>query len=138
MRQYYPWIVILLFASAALISGCATITSYNDLAHRHYNYTNGNEQVTLEEWHALISELENFIRTDTESEKAADAQYVIASSWVWCIKAGDPEAPQRAISAFRRLIYTYPDSEHLPHAHYWIAQCYTLIGDPLEHHIITR
>ncbi len=129
MRQYYPWIVILLFAFAALISGCATITSYTDLAHRHYNYTNGNEQVTLEEWHALISELENFIRTDTESEKAADAQYVIASSWVWCIKAGDPEAPQRAISAFRRLIYTYPDSEHLPHAHYWIAQCYTLIGD---------
>ena len=45
------------------------------------------------------------------------------------IKSGDSEAPQKAISAFRRLIYTYPDSQHLPQAHYWIGRCYTLVGD---------
>ena len=77
----------------------------------------------------LISEFENVIRMDSESASADDAQYAIASCWVWRIKAGDSEAPQRAVASFRRLIYTYPDSEHLPQAHFWIARCYTLIGD---------
>lgn len=119
--------VILLLAS--LFSGCTTISSYNELASRHYDYTSGEKQATLDEWHGLISELENVIRMDAESASADEAQYAIGSCWVWCIKAGDSEAPQRAIAAFRRLIYTYPDSEYLPQAHYWIARCYTLIGD---------
>ena len=127
MRPYYLWTIILLFTG--LLTGCATTISYNDLANRHYDYTSGGKEATLEEWRALISELENYIRTDTENETADDIQYTIASSWVWCIKAGDSDAPQRAISAFRRLIYTYPDSEHLSNAHYWLARCYTLIGD---------
>lgn len=121
------WILILLFA--AFCSGCATTSSYDALTTRHYDYTSGEKHATLDEWHVLISELENVIRADAESASAGDAQYAIASSWVWCIKAGDSEAPQRAIAAFRRLIYTYPDSEHLPQAHYWIGRCYTLIGD---------
>ena len=127
MRPCFLWMVILLFA--VIFSGCATITSYNELADRHYDYTSGEKSATLDEWYTLISEYENVIRADAESPTADDTQYAIASCWVWCIKAGDPEAPQRAIAAFRRLIYTYPDSKHLPHAHYWIAQCYTLIGD---------
>ena len=127
MKPYNLWTIILLFRG--LLTGCATTISYNDLAHQHSNYTSGGKQATLEEWHTLISELENYIRTGTENETADDVQYTIASSWVWCIKAGDSDAPQRAISAFRRLIYTYPDSEHLPNAHYWLARCYTLIGD---------
>jgi N-acetylmuramoyl-L-alanine amidase len=102
---------------------------YNELADRHYEYTSGEKNTTLDEWYALISEFKNIIRDDTQSALADDAQYAIASSWVWCIKLGDAEAPQHAIAAFRRLIYTYPDSEHLPQAHYWIAQCYTMIGD---------
>lgn len=127
MKSCSIWIVILLLA--VLFSGCATMSSYNELAVQHYEYTSGEKQATLDEWHTLITELENVIRMDTESETADDAQYAIASSWVWCMKAGDSAAPQRAIAAFRRLIYTYPDSEHLPQAHYWIARCYTLIGD---------
>lgn len=127
MKPCSVWTVILLLV--AISSGCTTMPTYNELVDRHYDYTSGEKKATLDEWHGLISELENVIRTDAESESADDTQYAIASCWVWCIKAGDSEAPQRAIAAFRRLIYTYPDSEHLPQAHYWIARCYTLIGD---------
>ncbi|MDE0317013.1 MAG: N-acetylmuramoyl-L-alanine amidase [Candidatus Poribacteria bacterium] len=127
MKPCYVWIVILLLA--VISSGCTTMPTYNELADRHYNYTSGEKNATLDEWHGLISEFENVIRRDAGSESADDAQYAIASCWVWCIKAGDSEAPQSAIAAFRRLIYTHPDSEHLPQAHYWIACCYTLIGD---------
>ena len=127
MRPCNLWTIILLFT--ILFTGCATTISYNDLANRHYDYTSGEKQATFEEWHTLISELEQYIRTDTESETADETQYAIASSWVWCIKAGDADAPQSAISAFRKLIYTYPESKHLPQAHYWLAECYTLIGD---------
>ncbi len=119
--------VILLFAS--IYSGCSTITSYNELSDRHYEYTSGDKRATVDDWHTLISEFENIIHSNIEGVSADEVQYAIASCWLWCIKAGDPEALQQAISAFRRLIYTYPDSEHLPQAHYWIARCYTLIGD---------
>lgn len=127
MRPYYPCMVGLLLASIFL--GCSTITSYNELSDRHYEYTSGDKRATVGDWHTLISEFENLIRSDVEGVSADDVQYAIASCWLWCIKAGDPEAPQQAISAFRRLIYTYPDSEHLPQSHYWVARCYTLIGD---------
>ena len=127
MRPCNLWTIILIFS--VLLTGCATTTSYNELANRHYDYSSGEKEATLEEWHTLITELKHYIRADSESETADETQYAIASSWVWCIKAGDSEAPQHAISAFRRLIYTYPDSKHLPQAHYWLAKCYTLIGD---------
>ena len=129
MKLCPVWMIILLLA--VLSSGCATMSmpTYNQLADQHYNYTSGEKYATLDEWHTLITELEDVIRADTESASADDAQYAIASCWVWCIKEGDSEAPQSAIAAFRRLIYTYPDSGHLPQAHYWIARCYTLIGD---------
>ena len=127
MKSCPVWVTILLLA--VLFSGCNTMLSYNELSDRHYDYTSGEKHATLGEWHTLISEFENVIRMEAESETADDVQFAIASCWVWCIKAGDSEAPQSAIAAFRRLIYTYPDSEHLPQAHYWIARCYTLIGD---------
>lgn len=121
------WIPMLL--SAFLISGCSGMISYEDMTERHYTYTSGEKSATIDEWHELIAEFENIILTDENSELADDAQFAIASSWLWCIKAGDTQAPQKAISAFRRLIYTYPESEHLPKAHYWIARCYNHIGD---------
>ncbi len=127
MRPYNLWTIILSFT--ILLTGCAATLNYNELTNRHYDYTSGKKQATLEEWHTLITELEDYIRTDPKSETADDTQYAIASSWMWCIKAGDSEAPQRAISAFKRLIYIYPDSKHLSQAHYWLAKCYTLIGD---------
>ncbi len=127
MKPRSIWIVILLLA--VLFSGCATMSSYNELANRHYDYTSGEKSATLDDWYALISELETFIRTDAERATADAAQYAIGSGWIWCIQAGDTEAPKHAIAAFRRLIYTYPNSKYLPQAHYWIAHCYKLAGD---------
>ncbi len=127
MKPCSIWIVILLLA--VLFSGCATMSSYNELVDRHYDYTSGEKSATLDDWYALISELETFIRTDAESATADAAQYAIGSAWIWCIQAGDSETPKHAIAAFRRLIYTYPNSEYLPQAHYWIAHCYKLTGD---------
>ena len=127
MKPCLVWITIL--SLAVLSTGCATMPTYNQLADRHYTYTSGEKQATIDEWHNLISEFESIISTDTEGAITDDIQYAIASSWLWCIKLGDTDAPKRAIAAFRRLIYIYPDSEHLPQAHYWVAKCYTLIGD---------
>lgn len=109
--------------------GCVSIPKHNQLIDKHYAYTNAEKQTTLDEWYALISEFEKILQVDAQSDSADDVQFAIASSWVWCIKSGDSEAPQKAISALRKLIYTYPNSTHLPQAHYWIGRCYTLIGD---------
>lgn len=139
MRSCFIYMVVLVFIISV---GCTTIPSYNHLADRHYDYTSGEKEATLDDWYALISELETFVRTDANSATADVAQYAIGSSWIWCIQAGDSEAPKHAISAFRSLIYTYQNSEYLPQAHYWLAHCYTLIGDSARaiHHyqIITE
>ena len=127
MRPCYHCTYILL--AMLLFAGCATTIQHNHLAEKHHNYTRGIEKASLEDWHTLISELEHSKRPGVETQKADATQFAIASSWVWCIKFGDAEAPQHAISAFRKLIYTYTDSEYLPEAHYWLARCYTLVGD---------
>ncbi len=127
MKLCSVWIPALLIV--ILWTGCAGMLSYEEIAERHHNYTSGEKNATLDEWHTLIKEFQNILRTDENSELADDIQFAIASSWVWCIKAGDTQAPQQAISAFRRLIYTYPESEYLPQGHYWIGRCYSHIGD---------
>ncbi|MYF56166.1 tetratricopeptide repeat protein [Candidatus Poribacteria bacterium] len=131
------WIPVLMII--IISSGCAGILSYEEIAERHRTYTSGEKNATLDEWHELIHALEKFLHTDENSDSADEIQFAIASSWVWCIKAGDTQAPQHAIAAFRRLIYTYPDSEFRPQSHYWLARCYTHIGDSARaaHHYQT-
>lgn len=126
MKSYSLCMVFLLILC---FTGCVSIPKHNQLLDKHYAYTSGEEHTTLDEWYALISDFEELLQADANNETADDVQFAIASSWIWCIKSGDSEAPQKAISAFRRLIYTYPDSPHLPQAHYWIGRCYTLVGD---------
>lgn len=111
------------------VVGCVSIPKQNQLLDRHYSYTSGEKQTTIDEWYTLISDFEKLLQVDANNESADDLQFAIASCWVWCFKYGDSEAPKKAISAFRKVIYTYPNSTHLPRAHYWIARCYTLIGD---------
>lgn len=126
-RIHLLWLLIL---TSAIVPGCITsVSDYREASMRHYAYASGETPATLAEWHALISEFENVIRTDAHSASADDAQYAIASCWVWCIKAGDMEAPQQAIEAFQKLIHVYPNSQYVPHAHYWMGRCYTHIGD---------
>ena len=54
MKPCSVWTVILLLA--VLFSGCTTISSYNGLADKHYEYTSGEKNTTLDEWYTLISE----------------------------------------------------------------------------------
>lgn len=131
------WIPALLMAIFCI--GCAGKLSYEEAEERHQTYTSGEKNATLDEWYELIQALENFLHTDENSDSADEIQFAIASSWVWCIKAGDTQAPKHAIAAFRKLIYTYPESDFRPQAHYWLAQCYTHIGDSARaaHHYQT-
>ena len=68
------------------------------------------------------------IDTDPQGPFADDSQYAIASSWMWSIKNGDTEAPQKAIKALQELVHTYPNSPYVPYAHYWLGRCYDHIN----------
>ena len=130
MRLSYPCIVI--FALAIFCVGCASRTGYQQASARHYAYASGEKPATPAEWHALIADFERIIETDAQGEFADDAQYAIASSYVWCVKAGDAAAPQQAIAALGQLANNYPDSPHVAHAHYWQGRCYAHIDDAYQ------
>ncbi|MCG9130046.1 N-acetylmuramoyl-L-alanine amidase [Candidatus Poribacteria bacterium] len=125
----------LLGLSLAILAGCMGTSGYKEVSlyeaasQRHHAYATGKTPATAMEWRALISEFQKVIDADVQGPSADDAQYAIASSWIWGIKVGDTEAPQQAIKAFRRLVHTYPNSEYVPLAHYWLGRCYDYIGD---------
>lgn len=122
----------LLIFSLAVVSGCMSMSGYKEASLRHHAYATGTTPATAKEWRALISEFQRVIDADPKGTSADDAQYAIASSWLWSIKAGDTEAPHRAIEAFKKLIYTYPNSEYVPFAYYWLGRCYDAIGDDYQ------
>ena len=109
------------------------MASYQEASARHYAYASGEKPATSAEWHALIADFERIIQADAQSEKggefADDAQYAIAAAYVWCIKAGDAAAPQQANESLQKLANAYPDSPHVPNAHYWQGRCYAHIDD---------
>ena len=122
---------LLVFFLAA-VSGCMSMSGYKDASLRHHAYATGTTPATATEWRALISEFQRVIDADPKGSSADDAQYGIASSWLWRFKAGDTEASHRAIEAFKKLIYTYPNSEYVPFAYYWAGRCYDAIGDDYQ------
>ena len=126
------WYSCLLILSGAVLSGCVTLSGYEAAAVRHRTYTSGQTHATAAEWNTLISDFQEVIDTDPQSTSADDAQYAIASSWVWRIKTGAPEAPHQAIKAFQKLIRNYPHSPYVPQAHYWLGRCYVYIGDDYQ------
>lgn len=121
-----------------ILSGCMSMSGYKqaslyeEASLRHHAYAIGTTRATAAEWRALVSEFQKVIDADVQGPSADDAQYAIASSWIWSIKVGDTEAPQQAIKAFRKLIHTYPNSEYVPLAHYWLGRCYNYINDDYE------
>ena len=129
MKMYCSCLLIL---SLIMLSGCMSMPSYKEAAQRHYAYANGQTYATAAEWCALIPEFQKVIDTDPQGQMADDAQYAIASSWVWSIRTGDTEAPQQAIKAFQKLIRIYPTSQYVPRAHYWLGRCYDYIGDDYQ------
>ena len=128
----------LLGLSLAILSGCMSMSSYKEgslyeqASLRHQAYATGATRATAVEWRALVSEFQKVIDADVQGPSADDAQYAIASSWMWSIRGGDTEAPQQAIKALRKLIHTYPNSEYIPLAHYWLGRCYDYINDDYE------
>ena len=122
----------LLIFSLAVVSGCMSISGYKEASLRHHAYATGTTPATATEWRALISEFQRVIDADPKGPSADDAQYAIASSWLWSIKTGNTEASHRAIEAFKKLIYTYPNSEYVPFAYYWLGRCYNHIGDDYQ------
>ena len=128
----------LLGLSLAILSGCMSMSGYKEASLyeeaslRHHAYVTGTTRATATEWRALVAEFQKVIDADVQGPSADDAQYAIASSWMWSIKVGDTEAPQQAIKALRKLIHTYPNSEYIPLAHYWLGRCYDYINDDYE------
>lgn len=122
----------LLIFAFAVVSGCMSMSGYKEASLRHHAYATGTTPATATEWRALISEFQRVIDADPKGSSADDAQYAIASGWLWSIKAGDTEAPHRAIEAFKKLIYTYPNSEYVPFAYYWLGRCYDAIGNDYQ------
>ncbi len=125
----------LLALSLIVLSGCMSMPSYKEAAQRHSAYANGQTYATAAEWRALVPEFQKVIDTNPQGQMADDAQYAIASSWVWSIKTGDTddtEAPRRAIVAFQELIRTYPNSQYVPQAYYWLGRCYDYVGDDYQ------
>ena len=128
MKPCYPYMLILSLA-ICLTVGCMSMPGYKEVSERHHAYASGETLGTLSDWHTLISEYEAVLRMDAQGASADDAQYAIASCWIWCVKAGDPEAAHRAIEAFQKLIRTYPDSPYVPQAYYWLGRSYSHLGD---------
>ena len=129
MKTYCSYLLVL---SLIVLSGCVSIPNYKEAAQRHSAYTSGQTYATAAEWRALIREFQKIIDTDPQGQMADDAQYAIASSWAWSIKAGDTQAPWLAIQAFQELIHIYPTSQYVPQAHYWLGRCYDYVGDDYQ------
>ena len=119
----------LLIFAFAVVSGCMSMSGYKEASLRHHAYATRTTPATATEWRILISEFQRVIDANPKGASADDAQYAIASGWLWSINAGDTEASHRAIEAFKKLIYTYPNSEYVPFAHYWLGRCYDYIGE---------
>ncbi len=122
----------LLIVFLAVLSGCTSLSGYKEAALRHYAYASGEEDTTAEEWRELVSEFQHVISTDPRGPFADDAQYAVASSWMWSITTGDTRAPQEAIEAFQTLVRTYPNSPYVPHAHYWLGRCYAYVNQDYQ------
>ena len=129
MKTYCSYLLVLFLI---VLSGCMSIPNYKEAAQRHSAYASGQTYATAAEWRALIREFQKVIDTDPQGQMADDAQYAIGSSWIWCIKTGDTQAPWLAIQAFQELIHIYPTSQYVPQAHYWLGRCYDYVGDDYQ------
>lgn len=129
MKMCYSCLLILF---AVVLSGCVSTSAYKQASERHRAYAIGQTYATADEWHALVSEFQSIIDKDPQGPLADNAQYAIASSWVWNVRAGNTKASQQAIKALQKLIHTYPDSQYVPQAHYWLGRCYDYIGEDYQ------
>ena len=97
---------------------------YSAAAAKHYQFAHGEIASTEVEWEALIEEFQRAINTDTEGEWADDAQYAIASCWLWLGQWDEQPALDNAIAALTTLLQEYPDSLYAAEAYYWLGDCH--------------
>ena len=102
---------------------------YRAAAAKHYQLAHGEIPSTEAEWKSLIEDFQGAIDTDPEGKWADDAQYAIASCWLWLGQRNEQPALDNAIVAFKKLVQDYPNSPYTPEAHYWLGDCYDRLGD---------
>ena len=97
---------------------------YSAAAAKHYQFAHGEVPSTAAEWEILIEEFQRVIDTDAEGEWADDAQYAIASCWLWLAQRAEQPALDNAIAALTTLLQDYPDSPYIAEAHFWLGDCH--------------
>ena len=102
---------------------------YSAASAKHYQLAHGEIPSTEPEWESLIEDFQRAINADTEGEWADDAQYAIASCWLWLGQKNEQPALDNAINAFKKLLQDYPESPHAADTHYWLGDCYDRLGD---------
>ena len=102
---------------------------YRAAAAKHYQLAHGEIPSTEAEWKSLIGDLQGVIDADVEGEWADDAQYAIASCWLWLGQGDKQPALGNAISALKKAYQDYPDSPYAAEAHYWLGDCHYRLGD---------
>ena len=102
---------------------------YNVASAKHYQLAHGQIPSADQDWISLIEEFQRIIDADADGKWADDAQYAIASCWLWLGQSTERPPIDNAIDAFKKLIQDYPDSPHTAEAHYWLGGCYDRCGD---------
>ena len=105
-----------------------TSSLYRAAAAKHYQLAHGEIPSTEAAWGSLIEEFQGVINADTEGEWADDAQYAIASCWLWLGQRNEQSALDNAIAALKKLVQDYPNSPHAAEAHYWLGDSYDRLG----------
>ena len=103
---------------------------YSAAATKHYQLAHGEIPSTESEWASLIEKFQRAINADVEGEWADDAQYAVASCWLWLGQRNEQPALDNAIDALKKLLQDYPNSPYAAEAHYWLGDCY----DRLRNH----
>lgn len=104
-------------------------TLYRTAAAKHYQLVHGEIPPTEIAWNALIAEFQGVVDADTEGEWADDAQYAIASCWLWLGQENTQPALDNAVAALKKLLQNYPDSPYTAETHYWLADCHDRLGN---------
>ena len=104
-------------------------TLYRTAAAKHYQLAHGEIAATKAEWDSLTEEFQGVIDADAEGEWADDAQYAIASCWLWLGQRNEQPALDNATTTLTRLLQDYPNSPYAAEAHYWLGDCHERLGD---------
>ena len=106
-----------------------SLALYTAASARHYQLVRGQIPALDQEWLSLIGEFQRVIEADLKGEQADDAQYAIASCWLWLGENTEQPPTDQAIDAFKKLLQNYPNSSHTAEALYWLAACYNRLGN---------